>query len=194
MSQLFGYRSHVMSFPKRGGGLIFPGWTRTVTMGSISTKSDHTSYGFDTNVLHSSNSIGSISNNNLTGYEYWNAEGDGQQYDDTNATVTRVIWHEVVGNASLTGVRFRFRNSDFSVANQISCGADYGSNLCGLTLTIGSTGFDFGDESFNKSCGPAGGNQDAFWQASSNPFGTTTNGATVTVSINAGTNPSPGAP
>ena len=187
----FGYRTLGFGTAMPGGGIIFPGWSATVTMGTNATKSDHTSYGFDISSIHGDNAIGSISDNTLNGYEFY--EADGTRHDDSTAIVARVVWHEVVGTASLTGVRFRMTHGTLT-NNKISCGDDFGSNLCGLTLTIGSTGFNFGDETFNKSCSIDGGDGDAFWQASSNPFGTTTNGATVTVSINAGTNPSPGAP
>ena len=59
-----------------------------------------------------------------------------------------------------------------------------GTNIKDLTLTIGSTDFDFGDDTFNKLCSVSGNVYDHFFQTTSNPFGGTS--GDVTVSINAG--------
>lgn len=187
----FGYRSLGFGTAMPGGGIIFPGWSATVTMGNNQTKGSHFSYGFDISSIHGDNALGSISDNTLNGYEYY--ESDGTRHDDSTAIVARVVWHFVDGDTSLTGVRFRMTHNTLA-GNKVSCGSDFGSNICGLTLTIGSTDFDFGDDTYNKSCSIDGGDGDHFWQASSNPFGSTTDGTTHSVSISAGTNPSPGAP
>ena len=177
----FGYRTLGFgSFPNRAaasGPLVFPGWSATVTMGTNNTKSDHYTYGFDTSTIHNNNSIGSITDNTLDDYQFIAA--DGTTYED--ATVTRVSWHYVNGSTSDTGVRFKIIHGDISGAqNKI---ATY-SNIKDLTLTIGSTDFDFGDDTFNKLCSVSGNVYDHFFQTTSNPFGGTS--GDVTVSINAG--------
>jgi len=160
---MFGYRNLGFgSHPNRTSPVLDVDFTTTVTIGTNNTKSGHYSYGYDTASIHDDNAIGSVSG----GTQITNMVFNAARGSSDNIQFIRLVYHAIDGGTNT--FRIKIEDGDGEVGSNLI----QDSNIEEGTITVGSTVYTFGEETYNGACGAAGSQGDHSWADASNPMGT----------------------